>query len=111
MRRLIRRFCSCERGAGLVEYGLLLGLVALGLTVVLHLYRGAVGDVTNRTATTISQKSASGYGRWHPYKGGGDTPANPESPEPSADSVAAGGGPSCPGSGDDCTLAGRETAR
>jgi Flp pilus assembly pilin Flp len=116
VRQLIRRFSSCDAGAGLMEYGLLIGLLALGLTGVLHLYRGAVGDVTNRTAVTIQEQSARGYGHQSAVGGGGSSggggPASPEPPEPPPDSVSAGGEPPCPVSGSTtCGLAGRATAR
>lgn len=62
MRHLIRRFWICERGAGLVEYGLLLGVLALALIGVLALYRDAVGDLTQRTASTVTRQSGRGYG-------------------------------------------------
>jgi Flp pilus assembly pilin Flp len=62
MQRLIRRLRACETGEGLVEYGMLIALVALALIGVLTAFRNMVGGATNRTAVAISTQSAGGYG-------------------------------------------------
>ena len=91
MRQLIRRLRICDSGAGLVEYTLLIGLLALGLAGVLTLYRGALGGITNRTAVTISKQASRGYAGaggarripigWRPPAGDPE----PSDPEPSED--------------------------
>jgi Flp pilus assembly pilin Flp len=113
VRQLIRRFCSCEGGAGLVEYGIILGLLTLGLIGVMHVYRRAVGDMTNRTAVTISKQSAAGYSARPAPRGGsagGGSAAGSEPPAPPPDSASAGESPPCPGGSTTCTLAGHKTA-
>ena len=62
MRQLIRRVRTCEAGAGLVEYSLIVAVVAICLIGILKLYREAVGGLTNKTAVTISAQAGSGYG-------------------------------------------------
>ena len=69
--RLARRFRSCETGSAVVEYGLLIAVVALGLFAVLVAFRDAVGNVTNQTSVTISRQSSGGYGRSGGGGGGG----------------------------------------
>lgn len=99
MRHLIRRVWTCERGAGLVEYGLLLAVLALALAGVLALYRNTVGDVTRRTATTVSRQAGRGYGSSGPVVTGaasaGHTPVGqpaegePEPPDSVGTATAA----------------------
>lgn len=60
MRQLIQRLRTCEAGSGLVEYALLVAVVALGLVGVLRLFRNSTGGVTNRVAVSVS--TAGGYG-------------------------------------------------
>lgn len=62
MRQLIRRLRTCEAGAGLVEYGLLIAVVALCLVGILGLLRNSVGGVTERVAVDVSTQTAGGYG-------------------------------------------------
>jgi Flp pilus assembly pilin Flp len=50
-------------GSALTEYGLLIAVVALGLFAVLVGLRDAVGNLTQQTSVTITQKSGGGYGR------------------------------------------------
>ena len=90
MKQLVRRFRSCETGSALTEYGLLIAVVALGLIALLAVFRNAVGDLTNRTSASITEKSGQGFG----YHSGGvlpiggkpapDAPAESE-PEPEGD--------------------------
>ena len=58
--RLLRR---CEAGQSLIEYAIVIALIAVGLIAVLSLLRSAAGGVLNGTAATVSrQASSSGYG-------------------------------------------------
>ncbi len=85
--QLVRRFRSCETGSALIEYGLLIAVVALGLLAVLVGFRDAVGNLTHQTSVTITQKSGGGYGRGGggggiPHGGAGKaSPDNPPEPE------------------------------
>jgi hypothetical protein len=45
-----------------VEYGLIIAVVALGLFAVLGKFGNSVGDLTKRTAVSISTKSSRGFG-------------------------------------------------
>jgi Flp pilus assembly pilin Flp len=106
MGQLVRRFCTCETGSALTEYGLVIAVVALGLFGVLTGFRNAVGDLTNRTSVTIARQSSQGYG-----SGGGvatppvsatpvpKAPADPDST--SSDSIAVAARSPVPGPGGD----------
>jgi Flp pilus assembly pilin Flp len=81
---------TCEAGSGLIEYGLLLAVVALALVGVLKVFRNTVGSLTNRTAVTVSQQTARGYGSggtvsWTPS--GSPAAHNPETPDPDSASA------------------------
>ncbi|CAM3378192.1 MULTISPECIES: Flp family type IVb pilin [Cupriavidus] len=52
MKRLIARFIKDERGATAIEYGLIVGLIALGLTV----GAGKLGDELNLSYERLSVK-------------------------------------------------------
>jgi Flp pilus assembly pilin Flp len=98
MGQLVRRFRSCESGSALVEYGLIIAVVALGLFAVLVGFRDAVGNLTNQTSVTITKHSGGGYGRGGGGgmgQGGGgksspDSPAEPEDGDSSSASVGSG---------------------
>lgn len=61
MRQLIRRLRACDAGAAVVEYSILIALVAVGLMGVLTLYGQAVGDLTSKTGVSISRQAGTGY--------------------------------------------------
>ena len=90
MRELFRRIRTCETGAGLVEYALLLAVVALGLVGVLRLFRNSVGGLTNRAAVSVSTQTGGSYGMGG---GGGGAPSGGDAahrpPTPDADSSSA----------------------
>jgi Flp pilus assembly pilin Flp len=90
VRELFRRIRTCEAGAGLVEYGLLLAVVALGLVGVLRLFRNSVGGLTNRAAVSVSTQTGGSYGMGG---GGGGAPSGedaahrPPTPDPDSSST------------------------
>ena len=93
MGQLVRRFCSCDSGSAVTEYGLVIAVVALGLTAVLTGFRNAVGDLTNRTSVTIADQSGRGYGTgrgpWTPPVSATPVPKAPADPDStSSDSIA-----------------------
>src|SRR5262245_37630330 len=62
MRQIVRRLRSVESGAALVEYGLIIAVIAIGLIALLGLARNSVGGLTSRTTVTVGRVSARGYG-------------------------------------------------
>ena len=62
MGQLLRRFWSSETGSALTEYALIVAVLVMGLIAALGWFRNSLGDVTERTAVTISESSNSGYG-------------------------------------------------
>jgi Flp pilus assembly pilin Flp len=91
LRQLIRRLRTCDAGAGVVEYTVLIGLVALGLLGILMLFRSSVGDLTNRTSVSISKRAGGGYTA---AGGVGKTPigrrpgtGDPDTPDPDSTSA------------------------
>jgi Flp pilus assembly pilin Flp len=62
VRQLIRRLRTCEAGSGLVEYALLIAVVALGLVGVLRFFRNTTGGLTNRVSVSVSTQTGGGYG-------------------------------------------------
>lgn len=88
MRQLVRRFRACEAGAAVTEYALIIAVLALGLIAVLKGFSNSVGNVTNRTAVTISHQTGRGYGSG----GGGQSRAGvAPAPEPPMDPDSSGG--------------------
>ena len=81
MGRLLRRFWFSETGSALTEYGLIVAVLAMGLIAVLGWFRNSLGDVTERTAVTISEQSSGGYGG---HGGIGLAPARASEPSPPA---------------------------
>ena len=90
MRELFRRIRTCETGAGLVEYGLLLAVVALGLVAALRLFRTSVGGLTNRAVISVSAQTGGSYGLGG---SGGEAPSEehaahkPPTPDPDSSSA------------------------
>jgi pilus assembly protein Flp/PilA len=58
---VIRAIWTDERGQGLVEYALIIALVAVGLIAILLVLRNSVGNVFNNAATTLENSPASPY--------------------------------------------------
>ena len=56
-----RAFGSDEAGQGLVEYALIIALVAVGLIAILLVLRNSIGNVFNNVATTLNNAPASPY--------------------------------------------------
>ena len=51
-----------RRGAGLVEYVLLIALVAVGLAMILTQFRNATGDKFNQAGNALVTSSSNGFG-------------------------------------------------
>ena len=56
-----KKFWSDESGQGLVEYVLIVALVAIGLTAVLILFRNRIGQTLNTAATDLSTAPTTPY--------------------------------------------------
>ena len=66
MKSLWQAFWSDESGQGLVEYALIIALVAVGLIAILLVLRNSIGNVFNNAATQLNNAPAT------PYRGCGD---------------------------------------
>jgi pilus assembly protein Flp/PilA len=61
MSALWHHFVSDESGQGLVEYALIIALVAIGLIVILTLLRNSIGNVFNTTRNTLNNAPGAPY--------------------------------------------------
>ncbi len=61
MRSAWQAFWSDETGQGLVEYALIIALVAVGLIAILIVLRNSIGDVFNNAAAALNNAPASAY--------------------------------------------------
>ena len=61
MKQLWQRFWSDESGQGLVEYALIIALVAVGLIAILLVLRNSIGNVFNNAATQLNNAPANPY--------------------------------------------------
>ena len=61
MKELWTRFVEDESGQGLVEYTLIIALVAIGLVAVILIYRNAIGNIFTNISDTLNDAPASPY--------------------------------------------------
>ena len=61
MTSLWQTFWSDESGQGLVEYALIIALVAVGLIAILLVLRNSVGNVFNNAAEQLNNAPTSAY--------------------------------------------------
>ena len=61
MGKLARALWTDESGQGLVEYALIITLVAVGLIAILLVLRNSVGNVFRNAATQLNNAPASPY--------------------------------------------------
>jgi pilus assembly protein Flp/PilA len=61
MRLFWRSFLSDETGQGLVEYALIIALVAVGLVAILLVLRNSIGNVFNNAATQLNNAPTNPY--------------------------------------------------
>jgi pilus assembly protein Flp/PilA len=61
MSALWNQFVSDESGQGLVEYALIIALVAIGLIVILTLLRNSIGNVFNSARNELDQAPGTPY--------------------------------------------------
>jgi len=61
MRSLWKGLWSDESGQGLVEYALIIALIAVGLIAILLVLRNSIGNVFNNAATQLNNAPATPY--------------------------------------------------
>ena len=61
MKSLVNRFWNDESGQGLTEYVLIIALVAIGLILVLGVFRNGIGGVFDSATTQLKQQPSSPY--------------------------------------------------
>ena len=61
MHSLWQDFLSDESGQGLVEYALIIALVAVGLIAILLVLRNSIGDVFNNTSEALVNAPSNPY--------------------------------------------------
>jgi pilus assembly protein Flp/PilA len=61
MQSIWQAFWSEESGQGLVEYALIIALVAVGLIAVLLILRNSIGDVFNNASEALQNAPTSAY--------------------------------------------------
>jgi pilus assembly protein Flp/PilA len=55
------KFMNDESGQGLVEYALIIALVAIGLIVILTLLRNSIGNVFNESRNRLNNAPTTSY--------------------------------------------------
>jgi pilus assembly protein Flp/PilA len=61
MRALLDRFVEDESGQGLIEYSLIVALVATALIAILVLFRNSVGNVLNGSKNELNEAQINSY--------------------------------------------------
>ncbi len=61
MRALLDRFVEDESGQGLIEYSLIVALVATALIAILVLFRNSVGNVFNTSKNELNEAQINSY--------------------------------------------------
>ena len=61
MRALMDRFVEDESGQGLIEYSLIVALVATVLIAILVLFRNSVGNVFNGSKNELNEAQINSY--------------------------------------------------
>ena len=62
MSQLWENFLSDDSGQGLVEYVLIIALVAIGLIAIITVFRNAIGRIFKVIADTLDTAPAGGFG-------------------------------------------------
>jgi pilus assembly protein Flp/PilA len=62
MRELWNNFVADESGQGLVEYVLIIALVAIGLIAIMVVFRDAIGGIFRSMATTLNGQPQNTFG-------------------------------------------------
>jgi pilus assembly protein Flp/PilA len=62
MHAFVSRFMNDESGQGLVEYALIIALVAIGLITILTVLRNSIGTVFKTSATALNAAPTGTFG-------------------------------------------------
>jgi len=55
---MLKKFFNDENGQGMVEYGLIIALVAVAVIVAITALGGSIGNIFNKTASKLNTVSA-----------------------------------------------------
>jgi pilus assembly protein Flp/PilA len=61
MKAVLSKFMKDESGQGLVEYALIIALVAIGLIAILVVFRNSIGRVFSRSAQALNNAPSGSY--------------------------------------------------
>jgi pilus assembly protein Flp/PilA len=61
MKDLWTRFVEDESGQGLVEYVLIIALVAIGLVAIMLVFRNSIGNIFKTSANTLNSAPGNAY--------------------------------------------------
>ena len=61
MQAVLHAFWSDESGQGLVEYALIIALIAVGLIAILLVLRNSIGNVFNNAAAQLNNAPSTAY--------------------------------------------------
>jgi len=61
MRTLLARFAGDDAGQGLVEYAIIIAMVAIGLIAILVLMRTAIGNTFNGSKNELNAAGVNSY--------------------------------------------------
>jgi pilus assembly protein Flp/PilA len=62
MKQRLTQFWTDESGQGLVEYVLIIALVAIGLIAIMLIFRNSIGDIFSTVSAELNNAPASQYG-------------------------------------------------
>ena len=61
MKAVLSKFMKDESGQGLVEYALIIALVAIGLIAILVVFRNAIGNVFKKASKELNNAPSSSF--------------------------------------------------
>ncbi|HSJ05972.1 MAG TPA: Flp family type IVb pilin [Longimicrobiales bacterium] len=61
MKELWTRFAEDESGQGLVEYVLIVAIVAIGLVTIMYVFRNSIGNIFKTSANTLNNAPGAQY--------------------------------------------------
>ncbi len=61
MKAVLSKFMKDESGQGLVEYALIIALVAIGLIAILVVFRNAIGNVFKKASNSLNNAPSSSF--------------------------------------------------